>query len=115
MAAPADDKASTQSRVWRGLFCRSNDRHTGHHEICIIKPARGYIKDRLRLDEDLCLGSARDSGDFLNFERVEGIGAPPIDEIICTDTFGVALNAGNLNSPCTTRFEVEGVSSTEAQ
>ena len=43
------------------------------------------------------------------------IGAPPIDEIICTDTFGVALKAGNLNSPCTTRFEVEGVSSTEAQ
>jgi len=25
------------------------------------------------------------------------------------------LNAGNLNSPCTTRFELEGVSSTEAQ
>jgi hypothetical protein len=35
--------------------------------------------------------------------------------MICTDTFGVALKAGNLNSPCTTRFEVEGVSSTEAQ
>jgi hypothetical protein len=36
IAVVADDKASIQSRVWRGLFCRWNDRHAGYHDICII-------------------------------------------------------------------------------
>jgi hypothetical protein len=41
--------------------------------------------------------------------------AAAVEEIICTDTFGVALKAGNLNSPCNTRFEIDGPSGTDAQ
>ena len=38
-----------------------------------------------------------------------------IDEMICTDTLGVALKTGNLNSPCNTLCEVDGPNCTDAQ
>src|SRR5436305_9304896 len=43
------------------------------------------------------------------------MGAAAVDEIICTDTFGVALKTGNLNSACSTLAEVEGPNCADAQ
>src|SRR6516164_11500493 len=42
------------------------------------------------------------------------IGTAEIDEMICTDTLGVVLKTGNLNSPCKIRFEAVELSRTEA-
>src|SRR6516164_11663293 len=43
------------------------------------------------------------------------MGAAPNEEMICTDTFGVALKTGNLNSPCKTLAEFDGPSWTDAE
>jgi hypothetical protein len=52
-------------------LCQWNDRDSSHHEICIMNPAREDIKDRLRLNDDLCFDRTRDPGNFLNFESVD--------------------------------------------
>src|SRR6516225_8054118 len=42
------------------------------------------------------------------------IGTAEIDEMICTDTLGVLLKTGNLNSACKIRLETVGPNRTEA-
>jgi hypothetical protein len=43
------------------------------------------------------------------------IGTALMDEITCTDTFGVTLKAGNLNPACRLRFELAAASCADAQ